>query len=279
MLRSNKAPATQALGEKQTVPARHGTATFVPKGHTIKIINTYGRQVVDTWVFALGAPPEDDDIDEEEKAEPKDEGELTQDKANYEPNSIAEDVKNDGMEEGETNKAAEKVTEKVDDGPKRRTWSSYILSVRRGPPKQPEQKGSEGKGVEEQEEKKDDGEKKDKVDADKFVNGATEQPQKTLDGTAKKSGRSSYVPSVPSLPSVRSSRPKISKEQKTWASYLPSGKGFSAYSTAKSSISAFMAQHQRDPTKSIAEQLYDFSKTPVGAASLSGERFMNPILI
>jgi hypothetical protein len=267
------------LGEKQTIPARHGTATFVPKGHTIKIINTYGRQVVDTWAFALGAPPEDDDIDEEQKAESQDEGQLTQGETNDEPNGITEGAENDGTEEGEANKKAEKVTEKVDGGQKR-TWSSYIPSVRRGPPKQPEQKENERgrEGVDEQEEKKDDSERKDNVDAGKFVTDATEQPQKTTtDGTVKKSGWSSYVPSVASLPSVRSTRPKMPKEQKTWASYLPSGQGFSAYSRAKSSISAFMAQHQRDPTKSIAEQLYDFSKTPVGAASLSGERFMYPI--
>ena len=31
-----------------------------------------------------------------------------------------------------------------------------------------------------------------------------------------------------------------------------------------------MQQHARDPNKSYAEQLSDFSKTPVGAVSLSG---------
>jgi uncharacterized protein YcgI (DUF1989 family) len=38
---------------KQTVPARRGAATLVPKGKSIKIINTHGNQVVDTWAFAL----------------------------------------------------------------------------------------------------------------------------------------------------------------------------------------------------------------------------------
>jgi hypothetical protein len=261
MLGGNK-----SLGEKQTIPARHGIATFVPKGHTIKIINTYGKQVVDTWAFALGAPPEDDDTDEDQNSESKDEGELTRDAAKEELNYMVVDVKSDGLEGGEANKTVEKVTEKVRDGQKR-TWSSYIPSVRRGIPKQPEQKESKGVGVEEvdeEEKKKDDGDRRDNVDNGNLVTDTTEQLQ-------KKSGWSSYVPSVPNLPSVRSSRPKIPREQKTWASYLPSGQGFSAYSTAKSSISAFMARHQRDSTKSIAEQLYDFSKTPVGAASLSGE--------
>jgi len=242
----------------------------------IKIINTYGKQVVDTWAFALGSPPEDDDIDEEEKAKAKDEGESTQHGAE-EPNSMVEGVTSDEMEEG-VRMTTEKVTEKIENGQKR-TWSSYIPSVRRGAPKQAEKEkeGKEGKkDAGEEEEKKDcgkregDGEKNNKVTGE-IVTDDAKQPQKIADGTTKKSGWSSYVPSVPGLPSVRPSRSKKPREQKTWASYLPSGQGFSAYSTAKSSISAFMAQHQRDPTKSIAEQLYDFSKTPVGAASLSGE--------
>lgn len=37
----------------QTVPARRGAATIVRAGQKIKIINTHGNQVVDTWVFAL----------------------------------------------------------------------------------------------------------------------------------------------------------------------------------------------------------------------------------
>ncbi|PVI04519.1 hypothetical protein DM02DRAFT_716311 [Periconia macrospinosa] len=37
----------------QTVPARRGAATIVYKGQSIKIINTHGNQVVDTWAFAL----------------------------------------------------------------------------------------------------------------------------------------------------------------------------------------------------------------------------------
>ena len=36
---------------KFTIPARKGKATFVAKGQTIKVINTHGQQVVDTWAF------------------------------------------------------------------------------------------------------------------------------------------------------------------------------------------------------------------------------------
>ncbi|KAF2727782.1 hypothetical protein EJ04DRAFT_505182 [Polyplosphaeria fusca] len=37
----------------QTIPARRGAATLVPASHRIKITNTHGNQVVDTWAFAL----------------------------------------------------------------------------------------------------------------------------------------------------------------------------------------------------------------------------------
>jgi len=34
-----------------TIPARKGKAAFVAKGQRIKVINTHGSQVVDTWAF------------------------------------------------------------------------------------------------------------------------------------------------------------------------------------------------------------------------------------
>ncbi|KAF1939961.1 hypothetical protein EJ02DRAFT_456411 [Clathrospora elynae] len=37
----------------QTVPARRGAATFVKASQKIKITNTHGNQVVDTWALAL----------------------------------------------------------------------------------------------------------------------------------------------------------------------------------------------------------------------------------
>lgn len=33
------------------IPARHGKAAFVKKGQRVKVINTHGTQVVDTWAF------------------------------------------------------------------------------------------------------------------------------------------------------------------------------------------------------------------------------------
>jgi len=39
-------------GERFTVPARRGRAARLNKGQAIKIINTHGTQVVDTWAFS-----------------------------------------------------------------------------------------------------------------------------------------------------------------------------------------------------------------------------------
>ena len=36
---------------QQTIPARKGKATKLSKGECIKVINTYGTQVIDTWAF------------------------------------------------------------------------------------------------------------------------------------------------------------------------------------------------------------------------------------
>lgn len=41
------------MSPTQTIPARRGAAALVRAHQKIKIINTHGNQVVDTWVFAL----------------------------------------------------------------------------------------------------------------------------------------------------------------------------------------------------------------------------------
>ena len=41
-----------------TIPARRGKAAFVASGQTVKIINTHGQQVVDTWAFNRADPTE-----------------------------------------------------------------------------------------------------------------------------------------------------------------------------------------------------------------------------
>jgi uncharacterized protein YcgI (DUF1989 family) len=38
----------------QTIPARRGRAVRLARGQTIRILNTHGEQVVDTWAFVAG---------------------------------------------------------------------------------------------------------------------------------------------------------------------------------------------------------------------------------
>ena len=38
----------------EMIPARRGKATYVKQGQSIRIVNTLGKQVVDTWAFTAG---------------------------------------------------------------------------------------------------------------------------------------------------------------------------------------------------------------------------------
>jgi uncharacterized protein YcgI (DUF1989 family) len=38
----------------ETIPARRGKATHLRRGQSIRIVNTHGAQVVDTWAFTAG---------------------------------------------------------------------------------------------------------------------------------------------------------------------------------------------------------------------------------
>src|SRR3712207_4741705 len=40
------------MAKQQLIPARPGLAARVRKDQTVRVINTYGTQVVDTWAFA-----------------------------------------------------------------------------------------------------------------------------------------------------------------------------------------------------------------------------------
>ena len=44
--------------ERHTIPARRGRAARLSKGQSIKIVNTHGQQVVDTWAFSTEDPRE-----------------------------------------------------------------------------------------------------------------------------------------------------------------------------------------------------------------------------
>ncbi|CAI6337791.1 unnamed protein product [Periconia digitata] len=297
-------------GELQTIPARHGVATYVPRGRTIKIINTYGKQVVSAWAIGLGAPPEDggEDDEEEEDVEGMEE----------EVEKLKEGLgENDGKADVEK---VEKVVQEEVERPKEEAAKGE--SSKTGEIKDGEQ---DSKDDSEKTNEDTDGGKESKMESGGKEEVATKESQDTSDSkeatkiggstnddddppeqapdtpvdekpAPEKSGKqgqkrtwASYLPSIPyrnknSNPGKADTNSKqetkAEKEQnaaasKKWSSYLPTGKGFSSYvpnvqlPDSQHVISAFQASHGRDPNKSYAEQLYDFSKTPVGAGSIA----------
>ncbi|CAK1364287.1 unnamed protein product [Cercospora beticola] len=206
------------MAEQQVIPARHGVATFVPAGSSIKIVNTSGTQVVDTWAFALPQPAPRKDVEENAKSK--------EEIGKQETAKAAEKVKgksgNDLPSQEEAEQATREAHEQAEqqDGQKKSGWSSYIPSV-----------ATLGLGG-----KKDDGT-------------SSTQQQNTTD----------------------SAQTQQQKNSKSWASYFKPGKGFSSYipEAATDTVSKFMSAHSRDPNKTYLEQLTDFSKTPVGAAGMS----------
>ncbi|KAH7079183.1 hypothetical protein BKA63DRAFT_563829 [Paraphoma chrysanthemicola] len=242
-------------GELQTIPARHGVATFVPRGRTIKVINTYGKQVVSMWAFSLGPPPEEEDAEEE--------GEVDEEKVKEEAEGLKNAVEGKGGEE-----EAEKATEK--------------------PEEAEEAEGSGQKETESTSKEADDS----KQDDDDPPEQAPDTPEneKTSESSSKQPAKRTWGSYLPSIPYRNKGTPKKPEDQKAsaeeektqndantkkWSSYLPTGKGFSSYvpnvqiPDSKTAVSAFKSSHYRDPNKSYAEQLYDFSKTPVGAGTIA----------
>ncbi|KAG8628257.1 hypothetical protein KVT40_004130 [Elsinoe batatas] len=117
--------------DMQTIPARHGTATFVPAGSTIKIVNTSGTQIVDTWAFALPTPPKS-----KEEAQSNGQPEETPAETKQEPPEPA--PKRTKSKKGDmglpSQEEAEAATSKGmdasnDPAQQKKGWSSYLPSV------------------------------------------------------------------------------------------------------------------------------------------------------
>jgi hypothetical protein len=247
-------------GELQTIPARHGVATFVPRGRTIKVINTYGKQVVSMWAFSLGAPPEEGD--DEAGTEEVDEEKIQED---------AEGLKKAVEGQGDSKPEA---TEKVEDTGKKEESS---------------RKETESTTNEAEKSKQDDDDPPEQAPDTPENEKSTESTASSSKQPAKRTW-GSYLPSIPyrnkgaskkaeteKKPSAEDEKTKNEANTKAWSSYLPTGKGFSSYvpnvqiPDSKAAVSAFKSSHYRDPNKSYAEQLYDFSKTPVGAGTIAGK--------
>src|ERR671926_13089 len=52
------APGGLYMASLITIPARQGKAVTLRRGQHVKVINTHGQQVVDTWAFNSAAPTE-----------------------------------------------------------------------------------------------------------------------------------------------------------------------------------------------------------------------------
>ncbi|KAH7126746.1 hypothetical protein B0J11DRAFT_549613 [Dendryphion nanum] len=262
-------------GELQTIPARHGVATFVPRGRTIKIINTYGKQVVSTWAFGLHEPPEEDGDNTETQDEEAEVDEKTL--------QLKEEVEKEKEKEKGDN--SDKVEQKKEEGTNQDKPKTEQIKE-----EQPSETGTREK---EEAQSKREGESNQSEEAEDPPEQApdTPEPEKTGEQTqGKKSEKrtwASYLPSIPyrnkgtptaqgeSKPDPEAEKAQNEAASKKWSSYLPTGKSFSSYvpnvqiPDSKEVVSAFQSSHYRDPNKSYAEQLYDFSKTPVGAGSIA----------
>ncbi|KAF7195773.1 hypothetical protein HII31_02908 [Pseudocercospora fuligena] len=113
------------MAEPQTIPARHGVATFVPAGQSIKIINTSGGQVVDTWAFALPQPAPRKDVEEKTKEEASKEETA---KAAEKVKSKSADLPSQEEAEQATREAQVQAEQAEQDG-KKSGWSSYVPSL------------------------------------------------------------------------------------------------------------------------------------------------------
>jgi chemotaxis protein histidine kinase CheA len=269
-------------GELQTIPARHGVATFVPRGRTIKVINTYGKQVVSMWAFTLGAPPEDGDEDEPDEEEIEAEAKKLQEVAEKEEGKGDEkETKpaDNGKQDSKEKESNEQTTEKKIDEEKEQSKASKseeAMEEYEDPPEQAPDTPDNEKSTEY---------------TVKSTGETKEMTEKTTKQPSKRTW-ASYLPSIPyrskgkgdkaeekgaeQEPSPEEQKKQDEANTKKWSSYIPTGKGFSSYipnvevPSKEGVVSAFKSSHYRDPNKSYAEQLYDFSKTPVGAGTIAG---------
>jgi len=128
-----KAYGSSAASDMQTIPARHGVATFVPSGSTIKIVNTSGNQVVDTWAFALPNPPEANpktgkplDKAPEQPSQPEPEAPKETPKKNTKKSKGGLDLPSQEDAEKAT---AGGIPEEANAAQKKSGWSSYLPSM------------------------------------------------------------------------------------------------------------------------------------------------------
>ncbi|CAD0014046.1 unnamed protein product [Aureobasidium pullulans] len=232
----------------QTIPARHGTATFVPKGSTIKIVNTSGTQVIDTWAFALPTPPK--------KKGPQEDAQDEQDKS-YQEQDEKEKL---NLAEEEDRKQREEEKKKQEEEEKRRRNKKKRTRPEAEAATSQQQQAAEAEAKQQS--------TPTKSSWSSYLPSLRGRKQIT-DGNAKDDSKASEQKEDPADSTEVLDKSQEKENSRRWGSYLLKGQGVTSYLPSKGAISAFAAQHARDPNKTYAEQLADFSRTPVGAASLS----------
>lgn len=269
-------------GELQTIPARHGVATFVPRGRTIKVINTYGKQVVSMWAFTLGAPPEEGDEDVPGDEEIEEEAKKLQEAAEQEEGQGEEQDTTPAQSKEQDSKETEESSGQESEA--QESEAQEEKQEAQAEPDNAEKSKDEHEDPPEQ--------APDTPDNEKTTENTDEPADKSAQQPSKRTW-ASYLPSIPyrskgkgnaaekgeaeQEPSPEEQKAQNEANTKKWSSYIPTGKGFSSYipnvevPSKEGVVSAFKSSHNRDPNKSYAEQLYDFSKTPVGAGTIAGK--------
>ena len=226
--------------KSQTIPACHGTATFVPKGHTIKITNTSGTQVFDTWAFALHAPPEK--VFPKKLDAKKRQSQSSSEKPELKKRESQVAKKEEEKNATEATDSKPKASEKDSDDVKEEADSKKVDEQA---PKKPESKKQAVNGKDTGSAVADaslpipkpDETQTDTTEYEKFMNPGAGQPPAE--------GWSSYIPSFSSKtktqqPTNKSPPPKLAKNQPAkpksgdatdqearqgWSSYIPSVRG------------------------------------------------------
>jgi hypothetical protein len=283
-------------GELQTIPARHGVATFVPRGRTIKVINTYGKQVVSMWAFTLGAPPEEGDEDGPGAEEMEKEAKKLQEAAEKEEGQgEKQEIDESAKEEPSEQKVEDQNEEQKAEGQNEEQKTEGQNEEQKEQPASSNEEGSKEEHEDPPEQAPD---TPDNEKTTESTEKSTEDTTESTETTGKQPSKrtwASYLPSIPyrskgkgakaekaepgaeQEPSPEEQKAQNEANTKKWSSYIPTGKGFSSYipnvevPSKEGVVSAFKSSHYRDPNKSYAEQLYDFSKTPVGAGTIAGK--------
>jgi hypothetical protein len=208
------------------------------------------------WAFSLGPPPEEGD-DEEGESEKIDDKKIQEEAEELKKNveegdgKEATSVGNDEDQSKDEEKGEESASKDKKDGEKEKKATAQDIEKPKEDAEDPPEEAPDA------DKKEGDNEK------------STEDSESSKKQPAKRTW-GSYLPSIPyrnkgnATKSDAEKKPdaKEEKAQNIPSVQIPDSKGVT---------SAFKSSIERDPNKSYAEQLYEFSKTPVGAGTIAGK--------